>query len=104
MSGNLTVSSKLNPFPYGAIAIAAYTQKAELVFDEASELSLHLNGSIINTEQEIIQALAKAGGLSEDSAKVSARSINRSSRLNPITADSGNFYFGRIFTQYYSSP
>ena len=74
MAGTLTLSSKLLPFPYGAVAIASYTQKADLVFDEtASGISLDLKGSIINNEQGIVYALAKAGGLSDDSTKVSAQ-------------------------------
>ncbi|OBZ65709.1 putative glutamate--tRNA ligase, cytoplasmic [Grifola frondosa] len=73
MSGVLTVSSKASPFPYAAVAIATYTQKAELNFDEgASGLILELDGSKISTEDEIVRALAKAGGLSDDSAKTSA--------------------------------
>jgi glutamyl-tRNA synthetase len=71
MAGTLTLSSKLSPFPYGAVAIATYTQKADLAFDEtATRISLDLSGSNIDTEPEIIQALAKAGGLSDDSSKV----------------------------------
>lgn len=71
MSGILTVSPASSPFPFGSVAIATYTQKAELVFDEsASRVTLDLNGSQITEEDEIVQALAKAGGLSDDSAKV----------------------------------
>jgi glutamyl-tRNA synthetase len=71
MASTLTLSSKLTPFPYGAVAIATYTQRAVLVFDEtATGISLDLNGSNANTEPEIIQTLAKAGGLSDDSSKV----------------------------------
>ncbi|KAE9409788.1 glutamate-tRNA ligase [Gymnopus androsaceus JB14] len=72
-AGTLTLSSKLSPFPYSALAIAAYTEKAEIVYDEAATgISLDLNGSKIDTEDEIVHALAKAGGLSEDSAKAAS--------------------------------
>lgn len=70
-TGTLTLSSKLSPFPYSAIAIASYTEKAEIIFDEAATgILLDLNGSKIDNEEDIVHALAKAGGLSEDSAKV----------------------------------
>ncbi|KAJ7286154.1 tRNA synthetases class I, catalytic domain-containing protein [Mycena rebaudengoi] len=66
----LTVSSKQTPFPFSAVAIAAYTQKAGLVFDETvAGITLQLNGSAITDEAEIVQALAKEYGLSEDSLK-----------------------------------
>lgn len=68
----LTVSSKQTPFPYAAVAVALYTEKAELVFDEtATGITLQLNGSSICEEEGIVHALAKAHGLSEDSSKVS---------------------------------
>lgn len=71
MAGTLTVSSKLSPFPFAAIAIASYTQKAALLFDEtATGITLDLDDSKITAEDEIVHALAKAGGLSADSVKV----------------------------------
>ena len=71
MSGTLTVSPAASPFPFAAVAIATYTQKAELTFDPSvSRVTLDLNGSTISEEEEIVQTLAKAGGLSDDSAKV----------------------------------
>jgi glutamyl-tRNA synthetase len=73
MAGTLTVSLKLSPFPFAAVAIAAYTQKADLIFDEeVTTLTLSLNGSKITIEHEVVQALAKAGDIYEDSAKVGA--------------------------------
>ncbi|OSX65375.1 hypothetical protein POSPLADRAFT_1054129 [Postia placenta MAD-698-R-SB12] len=70
MPGVLSLSSSASPFPYAAIAIATYTDKAELSYDEsASGVSLQLNGSTISAEDEIVRALAKEGGLSDDSAK-----------------------------------
>ncbi|KAH8106901.1 glutamate-tRNA ligase [Cristinia sonorae] len=70
MSGTLTVSPGASPFPWGPISIATYTQKAELVFDQsATGLTLVLDGSTITEEQEIVRALAKAGGLSDESVK-----------------------------------
>lgn len=72
MSATLTVSSKQTPFPFAAIAIAVHTGKAEVVYDEtAPGISLTLNGvTTITSEDDIVQALAKEGGLSEDSSKV----------------------------------
>jgi glutamyl-tRNA synthetase len=71
MTGTLTVSSKQSPFPYAATAIAAYTEKAQLVFDEAATgVVLDLNGTKLTAESEIVHAVAGASGLSEDSAKV----------------------------------
>ncbi|KAF8077764.1 tRNA synthetases class I, catalytic domain-containing protein [Lyophyllum atratum] len=70
MSGTLTIPSKLTPFPFAAIGIAAHTEKADLVFDEAATgTALTLNGSTITDEEAIVHALAKEGGLSGDSAK-----------------------------------
>ncbi|KAF5380883.1 hypothetical protein D9615_004122 [Tricholomella constricta] len=70
MPGTLTVPSKLTPFPFAAVGIAAHTKKAELVFDEASPgTALVLNGSTITDEEEIVHALAKEGNLSGDSTK-----------------------------------
>ncbi len=70
-AGTIPLSSKLSQFPYSTLAIASYTEKAEIVYDEAATgPSLELNGTKIDEEEEIIHALAKAGGLSEDSAKV----------------------------------
>ena len=67
----LSLSSKLSPFPYAALAASFYTGKAEIIYDEEiTKPSLDLNGSKIDDEEEIVHALGKAGGLSEDSAKV----------------------------------
>lgn len=75
MSGVLTASSAASPFPFAAVAIATYTGKAELAFEEStSGISLELNGSKLTAEDEIVRALAKAGGLADDSAKVRNRS------------------------------
>ncbi|KAJ7632905.1 glutamate-tRNA ligase [Roridomyces roridus] len=64
----LTLSSKQTPFPYAAVAVASYTEKAELVFDEtATGVTLQLNGSSITDEEEICKALAT--GLPDDSSK-----------------------------------
>ncbi len=71
MVGVLTLKSSASPFPYAALTIATYTQQAEVNFDEsASGVSLDINGSQITSEEEIVRALAKAGGLADDSAKV----------------------------------
>ena len=71
MSGVLTLSPTAAPFPWAAAVAATYTNKATLNFDTAaSGVSLELDGSKISAEDEIVQTLAKAGGLAEDSAKV----------------------------------
>ncbi|EEB99577.1 hypothetical protein MPER_00720, partial [Moniliophthora perniciosa FA553] len=54
-----------------ALALAAFTEKAEPVYDEeTTKVTLELTGSKIENEEDIVQALGKAGGLAEDSAKV----------------------------------
>jgi glutamyl-tRNA synthetase len=69
--GTLTVSFKESPFPYAAVAIASYTQKAEVNYDaSASGLTLAVEGTQITSEEDAVNALAKAGGLAEDSVKV----------------------------------
>ncbi|KAI0807854.1 glutamate-tRNA ligase [Fomes fomentarius] len=73
MAGSLTLSPAAAPFPWAAAAIATYTGKASLNFDTAATgLSLDLDGSQLTAEDDIVQALAKAGGLSDDSAKTSS--------------------------------
>ncbi|CAL1705363.1 unnamed protein product [Somion occarium] len=70
MAGTLTLSTKTSPFPWAAAAIATYTEKAELSFDEsASGVTLDFEGSKITDEAEIVRTLAKAGGLSDESTK-----------------------------------
>jgi len=69
--GTLAISFKESPFPYAAIAIASYTQKAEVNYDEsASGLTLTVEGAQVTSEEDAVKALAKAGGLAEDSVKV----------------------------------
>jgi hypothetical protein len=71
MPNTLTVSSKQSPFPYAAITIAAYTGKAKLIFDDSiTDPVLVVDGTPLTFEEDIVQALAKAGGLSSDSEKV----------------------------------
>ncbi|PSS31072.1 hypothetical protein PHLCEN_2v2404 [Hermanssonia centrifuga] len=73
MVGVLTLKSSASPFPYAALTIATYTQQAEVNFDErANGVSLDIHGSQITSEEEIVRALAKAGGLADDSAKTQA--------------------------------
>lgn len=68
---SLTLSAKTTPFPYAAITIAVYTQKAELNYDEsATGVALDLDGIQYTAEDEIVGALAKAGGLDGDSSYV----------------------------------
>ncbi|KAI0063442.1 glutamate-tRNA ligase [Artomyces pyxidatus] len=73
MAGVLTVSAKAAPFPYAAIALASYTEKAQVTYDEsASTLTLELDGTKLKTEEDAVKALAKAAGLADDSAKTPA--------------------------------
>ena len=70
-AGTLTLSFKETPFPYAAVAVASYTQKAEVNYDEsASGLTLTFEGTQVLSEEDVVKALAKAGGLAEDSVKV----------------------------------
>ena len=67
MSGALTVSSTASPFPWAAVAAAAYTQKAEIVYDESvSGIELEIDGSKITSEEEAVKALVKV----DDSSRV----------------------------------
>ncbi|EAU88705.1 glutamate-tRNA ligase [Coprinopsis cinerea okayama7 len=69
-AANLTVPTKASPFPYGATALAAYTNTATIHFDNAAtDLALTLDGQSASNEDEIIQILAKAGNVASDSAK-----------------------------------
>lgn len=73
MPNTLTVSSKQSSFPYAAIAIAAYTKTADIIFDDSIsgfKLVLAVDGTPLTQEEDIVQALAKEGGLSSDSEKV----------------------------------
>lgn len=68
---SLTLSTKASPFPYAALAIATYTQKAELNFDEtATGVSLDLDGDEYTTEEEIVAVLAKIAGIDRESTTV----------------------------------
>ena len=68
---SLTLSPTLSPFPYAATALAAYTKRAELVFDDAAaDVALDLNGTVISGEEKIVEELARVGGLSSDSTAV----------------------------------
>jgi glutamyl-tRNA synthetase len=76
VGGNLIVSFKASPFPYAAVAIASYTNKAQVNYDEsASGLNFTFEGTQITAEEGVVRALAKAGGLAEDSVKVCTLSI-----------------------------
>ncbi|KAF8891197.1 glutamate-tRNA ligase [Infundibulicybe gibba] len=73
MTGTLTLSSKQSPFPFAAVAIAAYTGRAELAFIETAKgVTLDLDGQKLNNEEDIVHALAGAAGLSDDSANSSS--------------------------------
>jgi len=104
MAGTLTVSLKLSPFPFAAVAIAAYTQKADLVFDEAATtVSLALNGSEVTTEHEVVQTLAKAGRISDDSAKVSTNST-RFTTLNLLKQSQSFFVLASSLSKLTAFP
>ncbi|KAF9246406.1 tRNA synthetases class I, catalytic domain-containing protein [Melanogaster broomeanus] len=67
---SLTLPTKASPFPFAALAIASYTQKADLNFDEnATGVSLDLDGARYATEEEIVNVLAKLGDLDRESTK-----------------------------------
>lgn len=69
---SLTLSTKASPFPYAALAVATYTQKAELNFDETvSGVLLDLDGDQYTAEEEIVTILAKNAGIDGESTKVS---------------------------------
>lgn len=69
---SLTLSTKASPFPYAALAVATYTQKAELNFDETvSGVLLDLDGDQYTAEEEIVTILAKNAGIDVESTKVS---------------------------------
>ncbi|KAF7295474.1 Glutamate-tRNA ligase [Mycena indigotica] len=57
----LTLSSKQTPFPYAAAAVALWSGKAELVFDE--NVTLEYNG--LSDEEQIVHSLVQV----EDSSK-----------------------------------
>ena len=70
---SVTLSTKTSPFPYAALAIATYTQKAEINYDESVDgVTLDFDGSQLSVEDEIVAHLAKAGGLAGDSTRVLA--------------------------------
>ncbi|KAI1788380.1 glutamate-tRNA ligase [Ganoderma leucocontextum] len=73
MAGNLTLSPSSAPFPWASAAIATFTGKAALNFDiAATGVTLEIDGSKLTAEDEIVQTLAKAGGLSDDSEKTTS--------------------------------
>jgi len=68
---SLTLSTKASPFPYAALAIATYTQKAELNFDDtATGISLDLDGDKYATEEEIVAILARIASIDGENTKV----------------------------------
>lgn len=68
---SITLSTKTSPFPYASIAIATYTQKVDINYDESVDaVTLDFEGSQISANDEIVAVLANAGGLAGDSVKV----------------------------------
>ncbi|KIJ69105.1 hypothetical protein HYDPIDRAFT_179001 [Hydnomerulius pinastri MD-312] len=83
---SLTLSTKTSPFPYAALAIVSYTQKAELNYEEAATgVSLDLDGTQYTTEEEIVNVLSKAAGIDGESTKA-ATFFALSKTLPTITA------------------
>lgn len=75
MAGTLTVSPSDAPFPYAAVAIAAYTQKAEVVYEPGVTAELHLDGSRTTEQDEMLTQIAKGTDLLSESSKVSAPAV-----------------------------
>ena len=68
---SLTCSPKQTPFPFAAIAIAANTGTADLVFaEDVAGIVLQLDQATITNEEDIVKALATKAGLGDDSSKV----------------------------------
>jgi len=73
---SLTLSSKCSPFPFSVIAIAAYTGKAAVVFDEtASGITLELDGSVYHDEHDIVEIIGRVAHLIENDLRVSFTSV-----------------------------
>ncbi|KAG1877699.1 tRNA synthetases class I, catalytic domain-containing protein [Suillus subalutaceus] len=54
---SITLSTKTSPFPYASIAIATYTQKVDINYDESVDaVTLDFEGSQISTDHEITAA------------------------------------------------
>ena len=70
MSITLSLSPKLSPFPYAAVAIAACTGIAVSYDDALTGLSLALGQSDITAEDDIVKHLAELGGLFTDNTDV----------------------------------
>ena len=71
MPPSLSCSPKQSPFPFAAIAIAANTGTADLVFTEdIAGIVLQLDQTTITNEEDIVKALAEKAGLVDDSSKV----------------------------------
>ncbi|KAF8346483.1 glutamate-tRNA ligase [Amanita rubescens] len=66
MSITLTLSSKLSPFPYAALAVAACTSNAVSYDDSQTGLSLTSGESDITVEEDIVKHLAQLASLFDD--------------------------------------
>ncbi|KAF5373623.1 hypothetical protein D9758_000784 [Tetrapyrgos nigripes] len=85
MSGTLTLSSKLSPFPYGILAIATCSEAIQVVYDETiTKPVLEIKGSKVENEDEIVHALATAAGVVE--ASPSAASFLALSKTLPTAS------------------
>lgn len=94
MSITLSLSPKLSPFPYAAVAVAAYTGITVSYDDALTGPSLALGQSDITTEDEIVKRLAELGGLFSDSTDVglAAKYFTLAASLRDISV------FGEIVT------
>jgi hypothetical protein len=75
MSITLSLSPKLAPFPYAAVAIAACTGITVSYDDALTGLSIASGQSDITTEDDIVKHLAELGGLSSDSTDVGLHAL-----------------------------
>ncbi|KAG2146845.1 tRNA synthetases class I, catalytic domain-containing protein [Suillus bovinus] len=58
---SITLSTKTSPFPYASIAIATYTQKVDINYDESVDgITLDFEGSQISANDEIVAVLANS--------------------------------------------
>jgi len=69
---SLTLLAKQAPLPWAGAAIAAYSPKTEIAFDDeiAALTFTTSDGTTITDEDAVVQAIAQESGLAEDSAKV----------------------------------
>jgi hypothetical protein len=90
---SLTLSSKSSPFPFSVIAIAAYTGKAAVVFDEAaSGITLELDEKTYHDEHDIVQIIGRASNLREDPSRVCVDSMMTPRFIQYVCPDTRIFH------------